>query len=140
MKKKWFLKINSISKNDGFTLIEAMLSVVILGITIAYSMPVLLYNKINIKQSQIKAGSLVVAGRIFDDIRSQKINTFPVSGITSITDPGILTSVGRSYSANILHCPEPTDICNSERHDFKIEVTFNGNKVYDVQGSYTENR
>jgi prepilin-type N-terminal cleavage/methylation domain-containing protein len=50
-------------------------------------------------------------------------------------------AMGRQYRTKITYCAGVnTDqkICNDKYRKFKVEVSFNGSKVYDLEGNYTE--
>jgi type II secretory pathway pseudopilin PulG len=59
--------------NDGFSLIETATALTTLGICFAYAMPLFLYAKLNNSKTESRTGALMVAQRVFDKIRSQKI-------------------------------------------------------------------
>jgi prepilin-type N-terminal cleavage/methylation domain-containing protein len=50
-------------------------------------------------------------------------------------------AMGRQYRTKITYCAGVnTDpkICNDKYRKFKVEVSYNGSKVYDLEGNYTE--
>ncbi len=63
---------------------------------------------------------------------------------TSITpSEKLLTyAMGRQYRTKVTFCEFLTTsdpgVCTSKYRKFKVEVFYNGNKVYDLQGNYTE--
>lgn len=145
---------------QGFSLIETAIALVTLSICLAYAMPLFLYAKINNSKSEIRTGALIVAQRTFDRIRSSSIDSLPINdgknaGSTDNTNPVLtpkyLTSpispkdklltfaMGRQYQTNVIYCENKTAAnCSSNYRTFKIEVNYNGNKVYDLQGTFTD--
>jgi prepilin-type N-terminal cleavage/methylation domain-containing protein len=170
---------NKTDAEQGFSLIETVIALVTLGICLAYAMPLFLYAKINNSKSEIRTGALIVAQRVFDNIRSQKTSNLPFNdgaarestsqntdgtNPVAITDLLLTKAMGRSYQTKVTYCaglgqpaipavpavPGPaaaaiaavpgTDptACSTKYRKFKVEVNYNGSKVYDLEGTYTE--
>ena len=168
---------------QGFSLIETVIALTTLGICLAYAMPLFLYAKINNSKSQIRTGSLIVAQRVFDNIRSKSFNEMPLSnggisggnaaiagplppsGGTAYNTPAnpesipatvssptaaekLLTyAMGRQYQTTVTYCdgydltsssPTVRTICSTQYRKFKVEVSYNGSKVYNLEGTITE--
>ncbi len=146
---------------DGFSLIETTIALVTLGVCLAYAMPLFLYAKVNNSKSEIRTGALIVSQRIFDNIRSQSIKNLPTNdgknspkadntnpvltpvnlATISDSDKPLTNAMGRQYQTKVIYC-EGVDsdltICTDKYRKFKIEVSFNGSKVYDLEGTYTD--
>jgi prepilin-type N-terminal cleavage/methylation domain-containing protein len=126
----------------GFSLIETIIALTTLGICLAYAMPLFLYAKINNSKSEIRTGALIVSQRVFDDIRSQSVTGLPSDPSTPkiINDPLIVKAIGRTYQAKVTYCEgivtDPT-VCSLTSRKFKVEVNFNGSKIHDLEGNYT---
>lgn len=64
------------------------------------------------------------------------------ANLDSITsEEKLLTkAMGRQYQTKVIYCEDydtdPT-VCNDNYRKFKVEVSFNGTKVYDLEGTYT---
>ena len=68
--------------------------------------------------------------------------TIPAS-ITSPTaaEQLITKAMGRQYQTKVIYCEGLTGdatICTDKYRKFKVEVSYNGSKVYDLEGNYTE--
>ena len=154
------------SLEQGFSLIETVIALTTLGVCLAYAMPLFLYAKINNSKSEIRTGALIVSQRVFDNIRSKRIDenrtitdgkNSPVTGVnpelkptdsqiaTPITIPPadklITYAMGRQYQTKVTYCEDyntDVDVCGKKYQKFKVEVSFNGTKVYDLEGTYTE--
>ena len=53
----------------------------------------------------------------------------------------ITKAMGRQYQTKVIYCEGLTGdatICTDKYRKFKVEVSFNGSKVYDLEGNYTE--
>ena len=121
-----------------------MIALTTLGICLAYAMPLFLYAKINNSKSEIRTGALIVSQRVFDDIRSRRISTLPLTGTetkNSTTDPLIVKAMGRNYQSTVTFCEVAAD-CSTKYRKFKVEIFYNGttneSKVYDLEGTFTE--
>ena len=154
---KYHKKIGS---EQGFSLIETVIALTTLGVCLAYAMPLFLYAKINNAKSEIRTGALIVSQRVFDDIRSKpmtsapkndgknnpSIGTNPILQPVNINSPTkneeLLTkALGRQYQTKVTYCEDyntDVDVCGDKYRKFKVEVSFNGTKVYDLEGTYTE--
>jgi prepilin-type N-terminal cleavage/methylation domain-containing protein len=146
----------------GFSLIETVIALTTLGVCLAYAMPLFLYAKINNAKSEIRTGALIVSQRVFDDIRSKPFTNLPLTdgkardpdagNINPVLQPAdinnptaaerLLTkAMGRQYQTKVIYCEDlntdPT-VCSTKYRKFKVEVSYNGNKVYDLEGTYTE--
>jgi type II secretory pathway pseudopilin PulG len=167
---------------QGFGLVETVIAMTTLGVCLAYAMPLFLYAKINNSKSQIRTGSLIVAQRVFDNIRSKSFNEMPLSnggvagGYAAFTNPAPLNggtayitsanpesipanvssvtpaeelltyAMGRQYQTKVTYCdgydPSGTAaqqaICSGQYRKFKVEVSYNGSQVYNLEGTITE--
>ena len=51
-------------------------------------------------------------------------------------------AMGRQYRTKITYCgkaaTDTTEVCSPKYRKFKVEVSYNGSKVYDLEGNYTE--
>jgi prepilin-type N-terminal cleavage/methylation domain-containing protein len=147
-------KILGMSKktDGGFSLIETMIALTTLGVCLAYAMPLFLFAKINNSKSEIRTGALIVSQRVFDNIRSQKMKDLPKTDSATVLNPVNMSSItsqeklmtyamGRQYQTKIIYCEDLTTnptVCSDRYQQFKVEVSFNGTKVYDLQGTYTQ--
>jgi prepilin-type N-terminal cleavage/methylation domain-containing protein len=159
------VKSQSNHSEQGFSLIETMIALTTLGICLAYAMPLFLYAKINNSKSEVRTGALIVSQRVFDEIRSKPFKTLPLTdgaiGSAAVPDkdgnpdisanPRIIPAtpaeelmtkaMGRKYQAKVTYCEGLTSdatVCNTTNRKFKVEVSFNGSKVYDLEGTYTD--
>ncbi|WP_310486663.1 hypothetical protein [Chamaesiphon sp. VAR_69_metabat_338] len=146
-----------LESKQGFSLLETVIALTTLGICLAYAMPLFLYAKINNSKSDIRTGALIVAQRTFDKIRSQPIvdmpdndgvasasttNPISIPDLTSPTDAQKLLTkaMGRQYQTKVTYCEgknADATVCSSKYRKFKVEVSYRGSKVYDLEGTYT---
>jgi type II secretory pathway pseudopilin PulG len=65
---------------------------------------------------------------------------FPATMPTTIDTTNLAFAMGRQYRTKVTYCPGvSTDntVCTTNSRKFKVEVSFNGSKVYDLEGNYT---
>jgi type II secretory pathway pseudopilin PulG len=57
-------------------------------------------------------------------------------------DEKLLTkAMGRQYRTKVTYCEDVTTdstVCSAKYRKFKVEVSYNGSKVYDLEGTFTE--
>jgi type II secretory pathway pseudopilin PulG len=147
-----------LKSTQGFSLLETVIALTTLGICLAYAMPLFLYAKINNSKSDIRTGALIIAQRTFDNVRSRPIGGMPdndgvaspttgnpVTQPTDVNNPSdaekLLTkAMGRQYQTKITYCEgknADATVCSSKYRKFKVEVSYRGSKVYDLEGTYT---
>jgi prepilin-type N-terminal cleavage/methylation domain-containing protein len=74
-------------------------------------------------------------------------NVTDITNSSSITlaDKLLTNAFGRQYQTKVTYCedmdtppiPNPP-ICSAKNRRFKVEVSYNGSKVYDLEGTYTD--
>jgi prepilin-type N-terminal cleavage/methylation domain-containing protein len=68
--------------------------------------------------------------------------TIPASLNSPTTAEQLITkAMGRQYQTKVIYCEGVTSdatICTDKYRKFKVEVSYNGSKVYDLEGNYTE--
>jgi prepilin-type N-terminal cleavage/methylation domain-containing protein len=68
--------------------------------------------------------------------------TIPASLTSPTTAEQLITkAMGRQYQTKVIYCEGVTSdatICTDKYRKFKVEVSYNGSKVYDLEGNYTE--
>jgi Tfp pilus assembly protein PilV len=67
--------------------------------------------------------------------------TIPATATATAAEELITKAMGRQYQTKVTYCAGITSdatICNEKYRKFKVEVSYNGSKVYDLEGNYTE--
>ena len=68
--------------------------------------------------------------------------TIPANISSPTTAEQLITkAMGRQYQTKVIYCEGKTatpEICTDRYRKFKVEVSYNGSKVYDLEGNYTE--
>jgi type II secretory pathway pseudopilin PulG len=165
MKKKINLKKKH--KVEGFSLIEVAVALTTMGICLAYAMPVILYSKINNSKSEVRTGALMVAQKVFDDIRGRNFSSIPQTNrmvnntvdTAAVTGPPALpllpkipadqaTALGRDYNVAVRYCEVEAD-CTESYKTFKITIRDKSNTnaqyqasdssiIYEMEAAFTD--
>ena len=120
-------------RTSGFSLIEALVAVSILGIALAAVAPVFIsFAQVN-RENQYKTQALAVAQQTVDGLRQQKFTEWPASG-----DTQTVTQSGTSYQRKVLWCVPPVSTyCSDGSRHLKVEVSKNDKVYYQVETVYT---
>jgi prepilin-type N-terminal cleavage/methylation domain-containing protein len=135
------MELKKLKKTDeGFTLIESMAALTIMGVTLAYMMPMYMYSRLKIDHANRVSNALLVAQKIDAGLAAQKVSSLPLTGVEDITDPDILTSAGKVYSATVTYCPTISGStgCRTNYRQIEIEVKYKDVKVYSVKSAFSE--
>lgn len=159
------LKYKVNKQDEGFSLIEVVAALVIMGICLAYAMPVILYSKINNSKSEVRTGALMVSQKIFDDIRGRNFSEIPqtyrtvtnTTGSPAVAATGTTPALpalpaipaeqtkalGRNYNIAVRYCQVASD-CTENYKTFKITVRDTvGNQssdqsiLYEMEAAFT---
>jgi type IV pilus modification protein PilV len=120
----------------GFTLIEVMIAMAILGIGLAAMAPLFLYHLQINNRSELQSGAVAVAQQVLDTLRLQNPLTLPSSGSTT---PQNIVMGGRTYQATTTFCAITT-YCNAGSRHIQVEVKFRGKTLYTTDTVYTQLR
>jgi prepilin-type N-terminal cleavage/methylation domain-containing protein len=152
MNRKLNTNIKSQPKDDGFSLIETALAMVILGVCLSFAIPTIMLSKIKSSKGEQRVGALIVSQKIFDSIRGRTFGNIPtidttVNNTTLPTDQ--TTALGRNYNVSIRFCETgtanfPTNQCSSDYRQFTITVrdqtgnqTSPSSIIYETQAAFT---
>ena len=67
--------------------------------------------------------------------------SIPAGSTPTSAEALITKAMGRQYQIKVIYCEGLTSdatICSDKYRKFKVEVSYNGSKVYDLEGNYTE--
>ncbi len=122
--------------NKGFSLIEAVIAVAILGVLMAGVIPAFIGN-LNINdQSERRSEAVVLAQQTFETLRRGDMASLPMSG--SSTETNLLN--GRSYKVTTYYCLVALYCKQGSSRHLTVEVQVSGKKVYEVETVYTNLR
>ncbi|MBW4577297.1 MAG: type II secretion system GspH family protein [Aphanothece sp. CMT-3BRIN-NPC111] len=132
MKKK-----NLNKEEQGFSLLEAVVSLTLLTVCLAFSLPLFLYARLNNIRSELRTGAVIASQQILDSLRQQNPTTLPTSGNTTVFPAP--TSMGHVYNATIYYC-ENQAYCGSNSRQVRVELKNNGTTIYNIEAVYTQFR
>jgi prepilin-type N-terminal cleavage/methylation domain-containing protein len=121
--------------DSGYTLIEVMAAMTIMGVVLAYSLPIYMFTRIKVENTQRQSDALIVMQKIITNLENQKISTLPSEGTVDVTDTEILKGVGRVYEAKIEYCSliSGGSGCSSNYRELQISVLYKGRFIYGQQ-------
>jgi len=146
-------------KDQGLSLVEALVGMTIFLITLAFMIPLLANNQLNTINREIETGAISVSQRILDEFRQSLdelpaeywATQLPLSGTEaklplpypSGTDISSITELDKVYSAKIIYCevvsPATTNPnCDDNTRQIKLQVNYNGQTIYTVETVYTK--
>lgn len=116
---------------EGFGIIEAVVSLVILGIILAAILPAFVNNMRINTDGEIRTNAVAVGQQTMDDLRGRE--TWLASGTQQVVEMG-----GSLYTATLVHdryC-EGED-CFDGARQVSVEVRHNGRVLYRVETVFT---
>lgn len=122
---------NTLAAKSGFSLIEALFAMTLIGIVIASIAPVFAsYTNVN-RQTEIRSDATLVGERLLDDLRQIDIGNWPDSSTVRQT-----TISGRTFDATLTYQLFDSNI-SSNLTQVRVEVTFNGTTYFTAQTVFT---
>lgn len=120
--------------SSGFSLIEAIIAVSLLGIALAAIVPSFVsYAGVN-RDSEIKTQALAVAQEVFDELRwTGTFSNWPASGTLRQ-----ISREGRTFDAVITWCTSELELCDTNIRHVQVEVRFNDRTYFTAQTAYTQ--
>jgi prepilin-type N-terminal cleavage/methylation domain-containing protein len=120
----------------GFTLIEAVFALAILGITIAAVLPAFVDFLDANTLSEERSNAVAAAQQVMEELRQFDPGSLPSSGSSAVQT---VTIGNHEYEVTAHYCRESTYCTTAGRHII-LEVNFGGNTVYTVETVYTQLR
>lgn len=117
--------------SSGFTLIEALVALAILGVVLGSLLPAIARSVQVNTQSEIRTGAVAAAQQELDNLRAS--SQWPASGTERSVESGATTyDVTINYSA---YCQGGD--CFDGAREVTVEVRHHGEFIYDVTTVYT---
>lgn len=127
--------------NQGFTLLEAMVSLLVLFAIMAGLIPVFMSWRLTTINNNIKTGAIAISQQILDELRQEKdVSGWDNSNTALDVKPSgeSLASIdygGKSYSASLTYCA--AGHCDTNTRDVTLRVNYNNDTIYTIQTVYT---
>ena len=114
----------------GFTLVEALIAVAILGIILAGILPSFIsYSRLN-TDSEFRTSAVAVAQEVMEDLRQLRLARWPETQVVWSRNMG-----GRDFEVLIEH--EPWEDSSNAR-EVQLQVTHDDRVLYEVETVYTQ--
>ena len=143
--------MNSRNRNAGFSIIEMLVALVILGVALTSILPVFInYANVN-RRTEIRAEAVSAAERVMDELRQRDFGDWDAvreeldDGIKVATgDPNTASDDGRTYVPAITWCTADLPLCsnnggaigNQQRH-VRVAISLDGEEQYSVTTVFT---
>jgi prepilin-type N-terminal cleavage/methylation domain-containing protein len=127
---------------QGFTLLEVMVSLIILLAIVGGVMPVFLSYHLSTINNDIKTGAIALSQQILDELRQEKnVDAWATTGTVTTTPGGTaigsMSHSGKTYNAQITYCANTT-FCNDTTRQVVLEIRHNNRTIYTVETIYTK--
>jgi len=121
------------ASRSGFSLIEAIIAIVIVGIVLAAVVPAFIGNlRIN-TDNEARTGAVAAAQTVLDQFRVRPKSDWPTSGSAVNVD-----SHGRTYAVLVAYAPFcQGGICFTGAELIDVEVSYGGRTRYTVSTVFT---
>ncbi|MER3483066.1 MAG: prepilin-type cleavage/methylation domain-containing protein [Meiothermus sp.] len=122
-------------KTSGFSLIEALVALVILGIALAAIVPGFIgYFNVNNNQ-EVRSQAVIAAQRVLEEKRTVDPNTMPRSG----SDPAqTISAGGRTFTYVVTYREDATNSCTVSCRFVRVDIIYGGGVVYAAETAYTQ--
>ena len=132
----------SIRDSQGFTLLEAMVSLLVLFAMMAGLLPVFMSWRLSTINNTIKTGAIAISQQILDELRQDPdVDTWASSGTVTQKPSGeSINSIeygGKTYNASITYCNN-SDYCDTKTRQITLQVNHNQNSIYTIETVYTK--
>lgn len=125
--------IPSVNSEQGFSLLEAMVSLLILFAMMAGLLPVFMTWRLNTVNNRIKTGAIAISQQVLDQLRQNANNV--ADWATDGTETDTFEYEGREYTTQITYCNDDSRCSNTSRQ-VQLEVIYNNDTVYTIETVY----
>ncbi len=126
----------------GFTLLEAMVSLLILFAIMAGLLPIFMSWRLNTINNSIKTGAIAISQQILDELRQDNsVSSWDDSNTALTVKPSgesiaVIDYGGRTYNASLTYCAEAV-YCDTNTRHVTLEVSYNNDTIYTIKTVYT---
>ncbi len=117
----------------GFTLLEALVGMAILGIALASLAPVFLTFLDENTRAEERTGAVAVAQQTMERFREQDPSLLPTSGATAME---VISAGDRDFEV-VTHFCRSAAYCSDDSRHLLVEVSYGGRTVYTVESVFT---
>jgi prepilin-type N-terminal cleavage/methylation domain-containing protein len=120
----------------GFSLLEVLLAVALVGIVIMGVVPAFITCKDVNARNEVRSGALAAAQRLMEEHRRVDPATLPSSGSSSIQ----LMSVGKRDYEVVAHYCIASALCDHQSRHITIEAGFGNETLLTIEAVFTKLR
>lgn len=128
---------------QGFTLIESLVAMVMFLGALAGIVPIFMTYRIGAIRNQIKTGAIAVAQDRLDEIRNTPWDQLPTgTGQNQSSEP--IEAMGKEYSVTTTYCPTGPvgstliNRCDTSAKAVRIEVSYDNQEIIEIETIYTD--
>lgn len=125
------------SDQNGFSLVEVLVALGILGIVMAGVAPSFIFHMKTISRNELRSAGIAAAQQVLDEIRTLDPATLPTSGSDT---PETVVVNNKSFSVTTSYCQEPTFCLTTRTRHLNILVTYQDEEIYEIETVYTQLR
>lgn len=126
------MKTTAHHKEQGFSLIEAIVAILILGVALSAIIPAFIFQAETTRGNELRTGAVAAAQQELDRLRRLDFAAWEDSGETNTIDSGI-----REYQVTITYCEDGLDLCQASVQHVRADVTYNGEEIHSVETVFT---
>lgn len=125
--------MSAVRNRSGFTLIEAVVALVIMGVVLAALLPALARNMSINTTGDLRTGAVAVAQETLDNLRATTEDDWPGSGTETDVDTGETV-----YASEVTYEPYcDGGNCFVGAREVQVRVSHNGQLLYQVETVFT---
>ena len=118
----------------GFTVVEALISIFLLGVVLAGILPGLLTFLDTNTLSEEKSDAVAAAQVVLERLRLEDPATLPSSGSSS---PQIVDVGGHEFEV-VNHYCTVSEYCGTDSRHIRVEVFYGGETLFEIESVYTQ--
>lgn len=129
-------------QTEGFTLLEAMVSLLVLFAMMAGLLPVFMSWRLTTINNTIKTGAIAISQEILDELRQDEdVNAWDSSNTALSVKPSgesiaAIDYGGKTYNASLTFC-EVAAYCDANTRHVTLAVSHNNDTIYTIRTVYT---
>jgi len=128
---------SDIQSQIGFSLMEVIISMALIGIISAGAIPAFLFQFQTVTRNELRSGAINAAQERLDQVRVITPGDLPMSG----SDAAVIIDAGhRTYSVITTYCLDPTYCEAANTRHVLVEVEYRDQEIYSVETVFTQLR
>ena len=121
-------------KTDGFTLVEALLALALIGLVMVAMLPAFVTYFDSNTRNEERTGGIEAAQYVIETVRRVDPATLPTSGSSS---PQVVPVGTRNYEVVTHYCVDAS-YCTANARHLVVEVRLGGQEIFTAETVYTQ--